>query len=517
MIKPLLSLLLIILSLFGIADASYLTYEKLSGRIPACSPGFECGKVITSKWAEIGPIPISALGLFFYSTVFVFATLHYLEKDLRWLNKSLHLPYNFKSLNYLQVLVTLGGIFSIYLVTVMGIILKAWCQYCLYSAIISALLFVIVFLYTHLVEKKQPAMLKWFWYGFVHFIYQKIAKPIFFLIDPEAIHETISGIGQLMGKIPGGSSLTAAFFSYPDTRLNKSLAGINFPNPVGLSAGFDYDGKLTQILPGIDFGFHTIGTITLRPYQGNPKPAYVRLKKSKGLVVNKGLKNRGAHATIKELEKLIFKIPVGISIASTNTLFNSTREQILDIVQSFLLFEKSRVMHKYYELNISCPNTFGGEPFTVASRLEILLTAIDSLNLSRPMFIKMPIDQSETETKLLLEVSSKHKVAGVIFGNLTKDRNNPAITAEDKATWLKSKGNVSGKPTWDRSNKLIKLTKKLYGKRFVIIGTGGIFTPEDAAYKISLGADLVQLITGMIFSGPQLIGSINCHLAETEK
>jgi len=517
MIKPLLSLLLIVLSLFGIADASYLTYEKLSGRIPACGPGFDCGTVINSEWANIGPVPISVLGLFFYSTVFIFSLLHYLEKDLSGLNKIFRFPYNFKPLNYLQVLVTFGGLFSIYLVTIMGVILKAWCQYCLYSAIISSLLFVIVFLYTHLVEKKQPAMLKWFWYRFVHFMYQKIAKPIFFLIDPETIHETISGIGQLMGKIPGGPTLTAAFFSYPDTRLNKSLAGINFPNPVGLSAGFDYDGELTQILPGVGFGFHTIGTITLRPYQGNPKPAYVRLKKSRGLVVNKGLKNQGARAIIKELEKLIFKIPVGISIASTNTLFDSTREQILDILQCFHLFEKSRVMHKYYELNISCPNTFGGEPFTVANRLEMLLTATDSLNLSRPVFIKMPIDQSEAETKSLLEVSSKHKVAGVIFGNLTKDRNNPAVTAEDKATWLKSKGNVSGKPTWDRSNKLIKLTKKLYGKRFVIIGTGGIFTPEDAAYKISLGADLVQLITGMIFSGPQLIGNINHHLAETEK
>lgn len=517
MMKPLLSLLLIVLTVLGIADASYLTYESMSGNIPVCGPGFDCGAVINSKWASIGPVPISVLGLFFYSIVFTFAILHYLEKDLTWLNKKLRFPYNFKPLNYLQVLVTFGGLFSIYLVTIMGVIIKAWCQYCLYSAIISSLLFIIVFLYTHLIEKKQPTLLKWLWYRFTTFVYQKILKPIFFQFDPETVHETISDVGQLMGKIPGVVNLTGWFFSYPDESLNKNLAGIEFPNPVGLSAGFDYDGELTQILPGIGFGFHTIGTVTLRPYHGNPKPAYVRLKKSQGLIVNKGLKSQGARAIIKSLEQYIFKIPVGISIASTNTFFDSTREQILDILQAFLLFEKSQVMHKYYELNISCPNTFGGEPFTVADRLEMLLTAIDGMNLSRPMFIKMPIDQSEAETKSLLEVCNRHKVAGVIFGNLTKDHNNPALNPDDKVTWSQNKGNVSGKPTWDRSNKLIKLTKKLYGKRFVIIGTGGIFTPEDASYKLSIGADLVQLITGMIFSGPQLIGNINHHLAETKK
>jgi dihydroorotate dehydrogenase len=107
----------------------------------------------------------------------------------------------------------------------------------------------------------------------------------------------------------------------------------------------------------------------------------------------------------------------------------------------------------------------------------------------------------------------KHKIAGVIMGNLTKDKSNPAIHPDDVAEWQTRKGNLSGKPTFDRSNALIALTKKHFKKRFTIVGTGGIFSPADAQKKIELGADLVQLITGMIYKGPQLVGSINRELA----
>ena len=179
----------------------------------------------------------------------------------------------------------------------------------------------------------------------------------------------------------------------------------------------------------------------------------------------------------------------------------------------FRLFEKSLVQHRYYELNISCPNTFGGEPFTSPQRLEILLTCLDRLRLSRPVLIKMPVDLTNRAALNLLRVSERHQVAGVIFGNLTKDKNNPAVDPADRRLWRTRKGNLGGKPTWDRSNRLIVLTKKYFPQRFVIVGTGGIFSPADAAHKLNIGADLIQLITGMIYQGPSLIGQINYHLA----
>jgi dihydroorotate dehydrogenase len=123
----------------------------------------------------------------------------------------------------------------------------------------------------------------------------------------------------------------------------------------------------------------------------------------------------------------------------------------------------------------------------------------------------MPIDYPTKQTLALLRVIEKFPIAGVIFGNLTKDKDNPYVTNSDRRIWKKSSGNLSGKPTWNRSNALIALTKKYFGNRFTIIGTGGIFTPEDAAEKMKLGADVVQLITGMIYQGPQLISQINAY------
>ncbi len=126
----------------------------------------------------------------------------------------------------------------------------------------------------------------------------------------------------------------------------------------------------------------------------------------------------------------------------------------------------------------------------------------------------MPIDQSKIETLEMLKIIDKFSIAGVIFGNLTKDKSNPDIHPEDRKKWMNVKGNLSGKPTWKRSNELIKLTKKHFKNRFTIIGTGGIFNGDDAIEKMKNGADLVQLITGMIFEGPQTIGEINLKLAQ---
>jgi dihydroorotate dehydrogenase subfamily 2 len=339
--------------------------------------------------------------------------------------------------------------------------------------------------------------------------YKSILKPILFQFDAESVHNNFTTVGKLLGSNPVTQSLTALAFNYKNIQLTTTLDGINFPNPVGLPAGFDYNGELTDVLPAVGFGWHTIGTVTFQPYAGNKKPRLGRFPDSKALLVNKGLKSEGALKIIQKLEKKTFQIPTGISIASTNTHFDSLKDQLRDIANAFVAFEESTVAHDYYELNISCPNTFGGEPFTVPERLEILLKLTDSLHLSKPVYVKMPIDQDKKISMDLLSVIDKHNIQGVIMGNLTKDHTNPLVTAEDREKWNKNKGNLSGKPTWNRSNDLISLTKKHFKNRFTIVGTGGIFSGEDAQHKMELGSDLVQLITGMIFEGPQVIGQIN--------
>lgn len=348
-------------------------------------------------------------------------------------------------------------------------------------------------------------------------LYGAVAKPAFFLCDPEFAHVHLVQFGKELGRFALTKKLVDQAWAYHHPVLAKTLNGIMFPNPVGLSAGFDYNADLSGILPAVGFGFHTVGTITLRAYPGNPRPRLGRFPQSKALLVNKGLKNDGARAVIKRLTGVRFTIPTGISIASTNQHFASEKAQIEDITDCFKLFEKSRVKHAYYELNISCPNTFGGEPFSSPTRLEGLLTAMDTLKLRRPMYIKMPIDQSEKESERMLRVIKKHRVDGLIIGNLTKDKTNPDVAKADRVQWQTKKGNVSGKPTWKRSNRLIALARQRLPRRFTIIGTGGIFSPQDAQKKMALGADLVQLITGMVYQGPQLIGQINYHLAQKSK
>ncbi len=350
-----------------------------------------------------------------------------------------------------------------------------------------------------------------------HLLYKRCLKPIFFRFDPEFVHDQLVRSGTWLGRVPLARKLVAALWSYQDPKLVKTLNGISFPNPIGLSAGFDYNGNLSEILAAVGFGWHTIGTVTLHPYQGNAKPRLGRLPASRALLVNKGLKNIGAVALIRHLKKVNFQIPTGISIASTNQAFPSETAQIAEILACFRLFEKSDLKHAYYELNISCPNTFGGEPFTTASKLQALMKKMDTVKLTRPLFVKMPIDQNDQETLALLQVLNEHRVAGVIFGNLTKDKQNPAVAKEDVEFWLSHKGNLSGKPTWDRSNRLVALTRRHFQNRFTIIGTGGIFSGTDAAQKLGNGADLLQMITGMIYEGPQVIGQINYDIAHVSK
>jgi dihydroorotate dehydrogenase/uncharacterized membrane protein len=523
--KVIITLFFIILSIIGIADSGFITYEKLAGIVPECGAGFDCGAVLNSEWSSIGPVPLAALGLLYYTTVFILGILLFVEFDIQSVVKK-YLKLSKDSIlkhvttsELLLLTTTFGFLFSIYLVSIMAFFIGEWCKYCLISAGTSTLLFITAIIYFVKVEKRSPFIPKFLTFKFMELGYTRIVKPIFFLSDAETAHNSCTALGKLLGKVSIARTKTRMFFSFTDQSNKKIIDGIEYPNQIGLAAGFDYNGELPSILPDVGMGWHTIGTVTYHPYAGNKKPRLGRFLDSKSLLVNKGLKSLGAKAIAKKLANYNFRIPTGISIASTNMHFDSEEEQILDILQTFIIFEKSNVQHKYYELNISCPNTFGGEPFTSPNRLTILLNALAQLqkqiNIIRPIYVKMPIDQSHKETLALLKIMDKYTyISGVIFGNLTKDKTNPDITAKDKKVWKTVRGNLSGKPTWNRSNALIELTRRNYKNRFTIIGTGGIFTGKDAVAKIEKGADLLQVITGMIFVGPQTIGEMNMRLAQ---
>lgn len=349
--------------------------------------------------------------------------------------------------------------------------------------------------------------------GLIGAIYRQVIKRILFLIDPEVVHTNSTHAGEWLGTNSFAKKFLSSIFVKNNSILKQSIAGITFENPIGLAAGFDFEAKLTQILPSIGFGFETIGTITNSAYEGNPRPMLGRLPKSKSLMVYKGFKNDGAKAVSVKLSKLKYKFPLGISIGRTNSTELKTQEQsVEDIKTAFKVFEAANISNAYYEMNISCPNLFGDITFYPPKNLGELLTMLDSLNLSKPVFVKMPIGESNEDTLKMLEVISQHKIAGVIFGNLQKNRAHPLLDPVEVAKF--PKGNFSGKLTFERSNELISLAYKNYKDKLVIIGCGGIFTVEDAYLKIKLGASLVQLITGMIYEGPQLAAEINRKLPE---
>ncbi len=490
-------LILLVFIFIGIADCVYLAYERLSNFIPPCSTGFSfinCSVVLRSHYSIFLAIPVVFWGLTFYFALFV----------LLWLTFTRN-----KLFRYLFLFFATGGfLFSLYLFYLQAFVIKSYCLYCLVSGLNSLILFVLAQI-IFFRERKEISVRS------AMFIYRNVAKPILFLFDPEFIHEMTASLAEFVFKFSWFRQWFQFLFVFKPKILRQKINGIEFKAPIGLAAGYDYRGQLTQTTAALGFGFATIGTITNQMYEGNPKPRLGRLPQSKALMVYKGFKNPGAAAIVAKLNKVKFDIPIGISLGRSNSTKNSLgqRQSVADITTSFKTFERSKVKSSYYELNISCPNLFGNVTFYTSQRLSELLTAVAKLHLTKPVFIKMPIELSNAKVAQLLDVIVKYKyIKGVIFGNTLTDRKDPALNREEVRRF--KHGGFSGKPTELRSNALIKLAYKRYGQRLTIIGCGGIFNAADAYKKIRLGASLCQLITGMVYEGPQLIARINLELAE---
>ena len=197
---------------------------------------------------------------------------------------------------------------------------------------------------------------------------------------------------------------------------------------------------------------------------------------------------------------------IGISIARTNIQEASTDVEagIADYVDSFKTLNESGI-GDYYTINISCPNSYTGETFTEPALLARLLPRLMAVSHTKPVYLKMPINVPWEQFSQLLDIADKNKIEGIIIGNLNKNYGDLEYPQDAPKTF---RGGLSGAPTFALSNELIKKTRVRYGKRFTIIGTGGIFTPDDALAKFDAGADLIQMVSGMVFEGPGLMRKI---------
>ncbi len=341
--------------------------------------------------------------------------------------------------------------------------------------------------------------------------YKNFLKKILFLRDPEKTHDSLVAFGEFLGRGHLGKKLIGSFFNYRNPALEQKILGINFKNPIGLAAGFDKNARLTQIIGKVGFGFEEVGSVTFLPCAGNPKPRLWRLKKSKGIIVHYGLKNDGAQIIHDRLKNLKFEIPLGVSIALTNSYEVAGLEnEIVDYVKSFQTFKN---LGNYFALNISCPNTYGGTLFTDVAALQKLLDALSEIKITKPIFIKLPPDINfETADKIISLAENFSFINGFIISNLTKKRENINADKNELKKVDPGVGGISGKPLESLANELLSYVYKKTQGKYILIGCGGIFCAEDAYKKIKLGASLIQLITGMIFEGPQLINQINREL-----
>ncbi|KKU97622.1 MAG: Dihydroorotate dehydrogenase 2 [Parcubacteria group bacterium GW2011_GWB1_48_6] len=347
--------------------------------------------------------------------------------------------------------------------------------------------------------------------------YKWLLKPIFFRMDPENIHDIMSALLRVAGKFLIIRKIAYLFWGYSHPALRQDILGIKFQNPVGLSAGFDKDATLIDIMPSLGFGFTEVGSITGEPCEGNPKPRLWRLKKSKSLVVYYGLKNEGCEAVASKLKGQKFPLPVGISIAKTNSKETVTDDSA--IADYFKTYREFAGIGDYATINISCPNAFGGQPFTDSGKLQKLLEKIFSIPKTKPIFLKLSPDLNHEEIDKILEVADKFPIDGFVCTNLTKNRDkdlNKNLLDEN----IPAQGGISGKVVGQLSDDLIRYVcqkTKNNPKKPLIIGVGGVSSAEDAYSKIKAGASLVELITGMIFEGPQLISDINMGLVRLLK
>ncbi|WP_226063500.1 quinone-dependent dihydroorotate dehydrogenase [Kaistella polysaccharea] len=334
-------------------------------------------------------------------------------------------------------------------------------------------------------------------------MYKSLIRPILFKFDPEEVHYfTFS----LLKNFP---FLTKNFLPKPleDKRLEREVFGLKFKNPVGLAAGFDKDAKMFDELSNLGFGFIEIGTLTPKAQDGNPKKRLFRLKEDSAIINRMGFNNGGVDAAVERLKKNK-NVLIGGNIGKNKVTPNE------DAVNDYIIcFEKLFDHVDYFVVNVSSPNTPNLRELQDKEPLTKLLGTLQELNLTKkkpkPILLKIAPDLTDTQLLDIIDIVKETQIAGVIATNTTLSREN--LNSENK----KETGGLSGKPLTKRSTEVIRFLAEKSGKAFPIIGIGGIHSAEDAIEKLEAGASLIQLYTGFIYEGPELIREINKKILES--
>jgi len=300
-------------------------------------------------------------------------------------------------------------------------------------------------------------------------------------------------------------------FSIIDKRLSQNICGINFCNPIGLAAGFDKNGNAANIWKDFGFGFAELGTVTQFAQNGNPKPRLFRLAKEEAALNRMGFNNNGAENLVKnfteqgiEFKKNRKNICLGINFGKSKIT------DISEATNDYLTSLKLLIPYcDYAAINVSSPNTKGLRKLQDPVLLKELLKAIKSLPNCPPLFIKIAPDLSLKDIENICQLIIEESIDGIIATNTSIDRLGLENRMIEKTGLLLSEenGGLSGRPLQKKANQIIKHIHKI-DKKIILIGVGGIDSPESAWERICSGASLIQLYTGWIYKGPQLVPDI---------
>ncbi|MBA4108665.1 MAG: dihydroorotate dehydrogenase (quinone) [Leptothrix sp. (in: Bacteria)] len=334
-----------------------------------------------------------------------------------------------------------------------------------------------------------------------------LSRAVLFKLDPEVAHELTMGALARFQNTPLDCAWGASRVSDP-----VEIAGLKFPNRIGMAAGLDKNGRCIDGLGAMGFGFVEVGTVTPKPQPGNPKPRMFRLPQANALINRLGFNNDGLDAFVNNVRRARFRTQGGILGLNIGKNASTPIENAVD---DYLIgLEGVYPWADYVTVNISSPNTQNLRSLQSDEALDRLLGALQTRRqalMARdkrhvPMFVKIAPDLDETQVGVIAATLQNNGIDGVIATNTTINRDAVKGMAHAEET-----GGLSGAPVFEASNQVIRQLRAALGPRFPIIGVGGVMSGADARAKRDAGADLVQIYTGLIYQGPALV--TDCALA----
>ena len=335
-----------------------------------------------------------------------------------------------------------------------------------------------------------------------------LVRPLLFSLDPETAHDlTIQGLARV-----ARTGLLSFAVPKAATCAPRTVMGLSFPNPVGLAAGMDKNGDCIDGFAALGFGFIEIGTTTPRPQPGNPKPRMFRLPEANALINRLGFNNQGVDHLIANVQRAAYRGILGINIGKN---FDTPIEQA---AEDYLICWRKVYAHaSYVTINISSPNTQNLRALQDKYALDALLTQLkaeqarlaDQHGKYVPLAVKIAPDLEAEQIQSIAELLIRHQIDGVIATNTTLARDGVAGLPHAAEA-----GGLSGAPVKEKSTAVIRTLHQALAGALPIIGVGGVINGDDAREKIAAGAQLVQIYTGLIYRGPDLVAEAVQALCE---